>query len=401
MLRRTFLQASGLGLGLSILPMSELDAQELSASDKSVILVWLGGGPTHVETFDPKPEASIEYRSVVGSVRNGPIEIGGLWEKLSKQTHQMNVVRSFSHINNSHGAATHYVMTGHNINKEDGQTHPSAGSVVAAYYGSNRLNGQPTYVRQQKINGDDSAYLGAVASPFFASGEGLNNLGLNVARQRFDERNNLLESLNNLAINPQDMNEKRLQANAILRGKVRESFDITREPDTIREQYGNTDIGRDMLLARRLIEAGTKFVTIHYGGWDMHSDIKKGLEGRVPPLDTALASLTLDLEGRGMLDNVLVVVCGEFGRTPKINSGAGRDHWGRLSTLAFIGGAYDRGRVIGESDRSISEPKSEPISPMDLRATIFDHMRLPTDLQYLDHAGRPQFMLPEGKCILG
>jgi len=400
MLRRDFLKASGLGIGLSILPMSELDAQELSASDKSVILVWLGGGPTHVETFDPKPEASIEYRSVVGAIQNGPIMIGGLWEKLSKQTHQMNVVRSFSHINNSHGAATHYVMTGHNANTEDVQNHPSAGAVVAAYYGSNRLNGQPTYVRQQPIHGDGSAYLGASAGPFFASGEGLNNLGLNVELDRFEARNNLLQSLNRLKDNPQGFDEKRKQANAILRGKVRESFDISRESDTIRAAYGDTDIGRDLLLARRLVEAGTRFVTIHYGGWDMHTDIKMQLESRVPPLDAALSSLTLDLEGRGMLDNTLIVITGEFGRTPKVNMGAGRDHWGRLSTLAFIGGAYERGRIIGESDKTISEPRTEPITPMDLRATIFDHMKLPRDLQYLDHAGRPQFMLPEGTTIL-
>ena len=387
---------------LSLLGMNA-DALTVPAvqTDKSVVLVFLAGGPTHVETFNPIPNAPTEFRSIIDSLqaKDSDIMMGGLWNNLIKHTDKINVVNSFAHRNNSHAQATHWVMTSHNTKENNSQEHPSHGSVVSRYFGSSQDNGMPTYVRQNGIYGSDASYLGAEFNPFESSRK--DNLGLNIDLERFRDRQNLLTQLDKLDrnINTGPIDAYKAQAYAILLNKVKEAFDIDKEKPKTKRLYGKSSIGKEMLLARRLIENGTKFVSVSYGGWDMHRDIEKGLNNKIPPLDKALSAFLEDIDQRGMLKDTLVIITGEFGRTPKINNNAGRDHWGALSTLAFAGGDYEQGRVIGRSDTKATAPNSLPITPMDIRATVLDHMEIPSNLTYFDTFGRPQYMTT-GKVIL-
>lgn len=411
MKRRDFLRVGALGLGLSNIPFSDsVFAENNIQTTKSVIFIWLGGGCSHIESFDPKPDSPVEFRSTVGNTfaghnntKNGrtsftDIMLGGLWTNLIHEDRHMNVVRSFTHGNSSHATATHWVMTGYNTRENGNQQHPGNGSIVSRHLGTNAPNGIPTYIKYGNIYGDNASYIGANYNPFDAA-QGKRNLTLGVEASRLNDRISLLKSIqqerkhydNNVVDSYQD------QAHGMLLSNLEKAFEPS-EKD--RERYGKSTVGDQLIAAKQLTKAGTKFVSVHYGGWDMHQKIKENLEVRVPPLDKALAMLTDDLVDEGRIKDTLIVITGEFGRTPKINVSGGRDHWGRLNTLAFIGGDYDGGRVIGKSSKNAEYAEENPVYPMDVRATIFDHMNIPKDLMYDDHAGRPQFMLPEGNNIL-
>ncbi|OUT57962.1 hypothetical protein SV7mr_10100 [Stieleria bergensis] len=413
--RRDFLQVGALGLGgltLSDMLRNKTEAANagISTTDKSIIWLWLSGGPTHVETFDPKMTAPAEYRSVTGEVKtNLPgVTLGGNFQRMAQVADKMAFVRSFAHTNSGHSGGTHYVMTGYDNRLADNgavSSRPGIGSILSRVRGTNHpVTGMPTYVRLNGIYADGPAFLGTAYGPFDSGGEARRNMALNVARERLDSRRELLKGIDNLrrdidssdVMNGLDAFDQ--QAFDIILSRSQQAFDLKYEDPRVVSRYGK-GLGEKLLQARRLCEAGCGFVTVNFGGWDMHGNIKQSMDRLGPQVDQAVAALVEDLSLRGQLDNTLLVVSGEFGRTPKINGGGGRDHWAPLSTLALAGGGLQMGQVIGESAEKVDVPKTSPIGPQDLLATIFHVMGINQRLQFVNQAGRPTYMVEQGKPI--
>jgi hypothetical protein len=381
-----------------------------AAKNTSVVWLWLGGGPTHVETFDPKMDAPAEYRSTVGAVKTSipGVEIGGVFPKMAQVADRMAFVRSFAHGNSGHSGGTHWVMTGYDYPPADNgmaQVKPSFGSILSRVRGaSNQASGLPTYVRIGGIYGDGPAWLGTPYSAFDTGGSARNNMNLKVSMDQLNERQSLLKTIDRIDRHidrsglMDGLDSFETQAFDMILSRAKEVFDLNREDPRVKDRYG-PGLGQQMLLARRLCEAGVGFVTLHYGGWDMHGSIKQSMENLAPQMDNAVAAFVEDLQFRGMNDNVLLVISGEFGRTPRINGSAGRDHWAPLSTLALAGGGLRMGQVVGESNSKVEVPKSKPITPQDLMATIFHVLGIPADLQFRDPAGRPTYMVDGGRPI--
>jgi hypothetical protein len=413
--RRDFLRIGALGMGGLLLPdllraRAAQAAAGAATKNASVIWLWLGGGPTQVETFDPKMSAPAEYRSTVGAIQtNVPgIEIGGVFPKMAAVADKMAFVRSFAHTNSGHGGGTHWVMTGYDFPPADNNqpaVKPGFGSILARLRGANNpQSGLPTYVRIGHIYGDGPAWLGPSYAPFDSGGNARTNMNLHVTLDRLAERRSLLKTFDTIdrTIDKsgllQGLDSFEGQAFDLILSRAREVFDIKREDPRTRDRYG-PGVGEQLLLARRLCEAGVGFVTLHYGGWDMHGEIAKSMRSTAPQLDHAVAALVEDLANRGLDQEVLLVISGEFGRTPRINPGGGRDHWAPLSTLAFAGGGLKMGQVIGQSSEKAEVPKSRPITPQDLSATIFQVLGLPLDQHLTDPTGRPVAMIDGGKPI--
>ena len=413
--RRDFLQVGALGLGgLTLSDVLRTKAQAESAgtssNSKSVIWLWLGGGPTHVETFDPKMTAPSEYRSVTGEVQtNLPgVTLGGNFERMATVADKMAFVRSFAHTNSGHSGGTHYVMTGYDNRLADNgaaSDRPGIGSIVSRMRGTNHpLTGMPTYVRLGGIYADGPAFLGTAFGPFDSGGEARRNMALNIQETRLDSRRSLLEGIDNVK---RDIDRSKVmdgldafdqQAFNIILSRSQQAFDLKYEDPRVVDRYG-TGLGQQLLQARRLCEAGCGFVTLHFGGWDMHGGIKAAMDNLGPQVDRAVAALVEDLELRGQSDDILLVISGEFGRTPKINGGAGRDHWAPLSTLALAGGGLQMGQVVGESAEKVDVPKTTPITPQDLLTTVFKVMEMDRRIQFTNQAGRPTYMIEHGKPI--
>ena len=418
--RRDFLRVGSLGLGsmgLGALTLSDVlrsrsEAREagLNVKDTSVIWLWLGGGPTHVETFDPKMTAPSEYRSVTGEVKTTipGVTLGGHFEKMAQVADKMAFVRSFAHTNSGHGGGTHFVMTGYDNRQVDNgglPTRPAMGSILSRVRGGNHpVTGMPTYVRLSGIGSDGPAFLGAACSPFDPNGQAKRNMSLVVDKLRLDKRRDILKGIDtiNRAIDRSKLMEGldafEQQAFNLVLSKSQQAFDLKYEDPRVVDRYG-PGLGQQLLQARRMCEAGCGFVTVQYGGWDMHSNIKKSLDGRAPQVDQAVAALVEDMSQRGVDKNILFVVTGEFGRTPKINGNSGRDHWAPLTTLALAGGGLKMGQVVGESAEKVDVPKTKPIRPQDLMATVFEVLGIDQRLQFVNTAGRPVYMVEEGKPI--
>jgi hypothetical protein len=413
--RRDFLKVGALGLtGLALPDLLRLRAAAKESGkptkNTSVVWLWLGGGPTHIETFDPKMSAPKEYRSIVGATKtNLPgVEIGAVYPKIARMADKFAFVRSFAHGNSGHGGGTHWVMTGYDFPPADNNMapiKPGWGSILARHRGPNNpATGLPTYVRINGIYGDGPAWLGTSYAPFDTSGNSRGNMDLKVPVPRLGDRRSLLKTFDTIdrqvdksgLLTGLDSFES--QAFDLIQSRAREVFDVRREDPRTRDHYGQ-GLGEQMLLARRLCEAGVGFVTIHFGGWDMHGQIEAGMKNLGPQMDCAVSAFVEDCTQRGMDKDVLLVITGEFGRTPRINGGAGRDHWAPLSTLALAGGGLKMGQVVGESNAKAEVPKSRAVSPQDLMATVFHVLGIPTDLQYKDPAGRPTSMIDGGRPI--
>lgn len=414
--RRDFLKAGVLGMGglaLSDLLRFRAQANEQGRPTRStsVVWLWLGGGPTHVETFDPKMSAPAEFRSTIGAVQtNVPgIEIGSVFEKMARVSDKMAYVRSFAHTNSGHGGGTHWVNTGYNFVAADnggGQSKPGFGSILARHRGSNnRETGLPTYVRMSGILGDGPSWLGSAYAPFDVAGNARNNMNLQVTLDRLADRRNLLRSFDSLDRQVdrtglmQGLDSFETQAFDLLLSRARETFDVSREDPRTLDLYGNNRLAQQMLLARRLCEAGVGFVTLNYGGWDMHGNIAQSMRQTAPAVDHAVSAFVRDVTQRGLENDILLVITGEFGRTPRVNAGAGRDHWAPLSTLALSGGGLRMGQTVGESNARAEVPRTTPITPQDLMATIFHVLGIPQDLHYNDPTGRPTVMVNGGRPI--
>lgn len=418
--RRDFLKVGALGMGALTLP-DLLKARAAQAKtgqqtkNTSVVWLWLGGGPTHVETFDPKMSAPAEFRSTTGAVKTNVegIELGGNFEKMAKVADKMAFVRSFAHGNSGHGSGTHWVNTGYNFVAADnggGQTKPGYGAILARHRGANAPSGLPTYIRMGNILGDGPSWLGSSYAPFDVGGRARQNMNLQLPVDRLGERKELLKGIDTL---DRDLDASGLmngldsfegQAFDLILSKAKETFDINKEdPKTLAkyrgERNGRGNLGEQLLLARRLCEAGVGFVTVTFGGWDMHGQIKNAMDRNGPVVDHAVSAFVQDIAERGLDKNILLVISGEFGRTPRINQNAGRDHWGPLCTLAMAGGGLKMGQTVGESTAKAEVPKTTPITPQDLMATLFHVLGIPQDIQFKDPSGRPTSMVVSGKPI--
>ena len=409
--RRDFLRLGSLGPGALALPQLLQAKDDASASgrairNKSVIWGWLAGGATHVETFDPKMTAPVEYRSTTGEVQTpvAGMTLGGTFPQMAKLGDKLSVVRSFAHGNSSHGTGTQWIMTGYKpVGRE--QHKPSIGSIVAKLGGTfSPETGMPSYMRMGNIRGDGAAFLGPQYAPFSPSGQAAKNMTVTLPTERVGDRRELLGQLDKIdrdidrAGTLRGIDGYEEQAFNLMLGQAKEAFSTKGEDPKTIKRYGNR-VGKSLLSARRLCEAGASFVTVSSGGWDMHSNVARSMKSRGTEIDQGVSALIEDLHDRGMQDDVLVVVTGEFGRTPRVNKRAGRDHWGNLCTLALSGGGLNMGQVVGKSSPKAEVPYTTPIRPHDLMATIFDLFGIPLRQQIVNFQGRPVYLLESGQPI--
>jgi uncharacterized protein (DUF1501 family) len=413
--RRDFLKVGTLGLtGLSLPGLLAARANAAqdgkSIKDTSVVWLYLSGGATHVETFDPKMSAPSEIRSVTGEVTTSlpGVTIGGTFPKMAAVAGKMAFVRSFAHRNSGHGGGTHWLMTGYDNRMIDNgglPTRPSLGAITSRVRGANHpVTGMPTYVRLNGIGSDGPAFLGTAYAPFDPNGQASRNLALTLKEDRLQDRRELLTDLDRFRKDADatglmnGLTAFESQAFNLILGTAPEAFNVKKEDQKTVERYGK-GLGQQMLIARRLCEAGCGFVTINYGGWDMHGQIEQAMKRRAPELDQAVAAFLDDLSYRGLSEKILLVITGEFGRTPRVNRNAGRDHWAPLSTLALAGGGLRMAQVVGESSAKLDVPKSKPISPQDLMATVFHVLGIEPRTQFVNPQGRPVFMVEDGQAI--
>ncbi len=431
MTRRSFVQAGTLGLGgltLQSLLQAKANAGQAGAElvkDKAVVVLFLSGGATHVETFDPKMSAPAEYRSMTGEVATKipGVTIGGGFPEIATMADRMAFVRSFRHGSSSHGRGRELVLSGGNTLKA------SMGSIYSRLAGpTNPKTGLPNYSLVTPAGADakfrqgdsigsagQAGLLGGAYNPFDPSkgSEVKQNMRLNMPVDRLDDRRALLGQLDGLKrqldASPGYEGSDKFQKQAfdVVLGGAADAFDLKKEDPKLVDRYSTEKfkdlkgkgLGHQMLLARKLVEAGVGFVNVSSGGWDMHRGLVKAMDTYGHSVDHAVATFLTDLESRGLSDKVLLIITGEFGRTPRINKNAGRDHWGNLCTLALAGGGLKMGQVIGESDRKVSVPAQSPVSVQDLMGTVVNLMvdvpamrllaDIPVELTQFIGQGRP------------
>jgi hypothetical protein len=389
------------------------------ARDTAVIQVFMGGGPSHVDLYDLKPHAPAEirgeFRPIATSIPG--VHISEHLPHLSGALRNIALVRSVTHANAGHLPASHWMMTGYQPPQSTTtNVNPALGAVVARTRGPN-APGLPAYVsipRRQLLGA--AAYLGPAYNPFTTESDpnspkfAVRNLGLpeGIDGARLDDRRGLLDRLDRMRAAVDRHGElagidrfSREAMEIVTGSRAREAFDIGREPPAVRERYGRSPAGQSCLLARRLVEAGVTFVTVLSGGeWDTHRDNFRTLKDRsLPPVDRALAALVGDLHERGLERRVLLLVTGEFGRTPKINEFSGRDHWPGAFSVLLAGGGLRVGQVVGATDERAAYPTTRPVSPGDVRATVYHFLGVDPAGEFHDRSGRPLRILGEGRPI--
>ena len=427
--RREFLRIGTLGMGgltlanwLGLKAVADSQAPQL-LSDKAVVVLNLQGGPTHIETFDPKMTAPAEYRAMFGECKTAlaGVTFGSHFPQLAQMADRMAIVRSYRHGIGSHATAAKHVMAGGMASGAN------MGSVYARVAGANspRTGIPNATVIVPKACGEQYKSLSSNPSrvvdigdlpshlrPFdpSAGGQIVENMRLRIAEDRLGDRRSLLSQLDGLRRHAEQTSfdgatRYQQQAFDVIVGGVSSAFDLSQEsPETIarydtgafkipgklqkkkKNVPGQSPIalGKQMLMARRLVEADCRFVTVTSAGWDMHGNafgINDGMPLLGPAVDRAVSAFLEDLQQRGLSEKVLLVITGEFGRTPKINNKGGRDHWGNLCTLAFAGGGLPMGQVIGQSDRRVGRPASDPVSSSNVLATIMHTLINPAELR--------------------
>ena len=390
--------AAGLVLGgrMGMAAPTQAPAALRKATAKSVIQVWLWGGPPHTDTFDPKPDAGPDYTGPLTKVTQTNVDgivIGELLPLLAQQADKYSLIRSMTHGNNGHETAAYMVQTGREPGGKD--VFPSLGAVVALFKGD--VPGSdgliPPYIVLTQPQGrfSEAGFLGSRYKPFATGGdpgkpvfvvEGIALPG--VSRERQKSRRGLLHNLDTLgqamAGNPQlvPLKSSETKAYDLILGEAGKVFDLTEEPDDLRLLYGRTTFGQSCLAARRLVERGIPYVTINHGGWDTHKEHFQAMRRKLPELDKALSTLLLDLSERGLLDSTIIMCCGEFGRTPKVDWGGtwngGRHHFGAVFSCLVAGGGFKGGRVVGSSDAKGETVKDRPVYPPDLIGSIYELM---------------------------
>lgn len=437
--RRGMIKAGMAGMaGLSLPGL--LQAREFAkksgssvGSHKSVILLWMAGGPSHIDTLDPKPYLPENRRGPFGSI---PTTLPGVHvcehlPKYAKLTDKLTIIRSVDARGSNH-QPNQVMQTGNRAaapraNRE-GKMYPAISSVVGQRYGANQ-SGLPPSVHlnvRDKTHFAWGGWLGKQHDPFVGDNPAkLFQLPGDISINRLDDRRSLSQSLERLRRgidqrgDIEAMNTFGQQAFDLVTGpRAREAFDITREPQKVRDSYGKHAWAQKALLARRLVESGVSFVTIDLsnhrasGTWDTHGDkavggvyggIVSGLKPLLPVFDHLYSTLINDLSDRGLLDEVLVIAMGEFGRSPIMGTQAGftggRNHWPSVMSMTLAGGGFNHGQVIGASDRDGGQPGERPVTPGDLAATIYHHFGIPLDGTYEDHRNRPRYIVEEGKPL--
>ncbi len=428
--RRSFLQAGVLGglAGLTLpqwLRLKASAAQDGRATrDTAVILIWLDGGPTHMETYDLKAAAPAEYRGPLRPTRTNVAgsEVCELMPEHARVMDKLAVVRSLHHTIGDHFAGAHWMLTGYHGSTAANldPMYPSAGSVAAKLRGANRP-GLPAYVAVPfaasvgLVPGYNSAaYLGTAYNPFQTGGDpnaptfSVRNLTLpgGVTLAQLEDRRALLANFDTLrrdldrSGSLQSLDRFQREAYEMISGPAaRQAFDVGKEDPRLRDRYGRHNWGQSCLLARRLVEAGVTFVTVHMGGWDDHANIEAAMKGKLPPYDRAVAALVRDLSDRGLYDRVAICVCGEFGRTPRVNASAGRDHWGQSGFCVLGGGGLKTGVVVGSTTDKGEYPKERPVGPEDMLATLYHVLGVDPKTTFVDRSGRPHPVLNKGEPI--
>jgi hypothetical protein len=419
--RRSMLKVGALALGGLTLPgLLKARAQSGSAANrKSVILVWLAGGPSHIDMYDLKPNAPAEVRGEFKPIStNVPgIQIGEHLPLQAKIFDKLSVVRSAYHTNAGHGMGSQWMQTGYQATIEvNDNIYPSTGSVVARLKGANEP-GVPAYVNlPRKASFANAAYLGASYNPFAPDANPsdpnfqVRNLKMpgRVSAERLENRKKLVSDIDSLR---RDIDLKgdiggldtfyRDAMEMVTSVKAMSAFDVNKEPVKLRDRYGRNDLGQCCLLARRLVESGVTFVTVQAGGgWDTHGNNFTELKRRLlPQYDAGVAALVEDLHDRGLSDDVLVISFGEFGRTPKINKDAGRDHWPGAMSVLYAGGGLKMGQMIGTTDSSAAYPTSKPYTPGCVLSTMYHVVGIDHKHVFHDDAKRPLPVLSEGDPI--
>lgn len=421
--RRDFMQvgfAAGLGLTLPQLLRQEAQgaAKYYPTRDgvaKSLIHIYLPGGMAHQESWDPKPYAPAEYRGPFKPINTSVdgLQFGEKMVNMAKVADKITVIHSMTHREAAHERGTHNMFTGYR--PSPAIKFPSFGSVISHELGSR--NNLPPYVcvPNQPNEFAGTGYLSSSYGPFSlgadpaSSGFSVKDLNLpnGVDDKRFERRRTMLEAVDShfRSIEKSDQIDAvdsfyESAYGLISSQKAREAFDMSKEEDALKEKYGKNQAGLRMLMARRLVESGVRLVTLTYGGWDHHSNIQSAFGSRNgPELDKALAALLTDLDERGMLDETLVMVSSEFGRTPKINKTDGRDHWPRVFSSVLAGGGVKRGYVYGASDSLAAEPDRDPVNPMDFATTVYNQLGITADKELVAPGPRPMEIVDGGHCI--
>lgn len=427
--RRDFLRLGSVaGLFGSTMTLPRLLAAEADSPtarrNTSVIFLFLKGGMSTIDGWDLKPNAPAEFRGEFNPIETTVpgIQISEHLPQIAQQMHHFSLIRSFGHRNSDHGPADHYMLTGYhpiagfNPNLSPNNQRPALGSIISHETGSESR--VPAYVcLPQNHASSGPAYLGPSAAPFVIEANpaapdfSVPDLSppASVATARSQRRKELLASVDQLqksATSRANRSASALHAfqeraiELMSSPQAKAAFDIHQESDALRDRYGRHTLGQSCLMARRLVEAGVRCVTIDHSNWDTHDNNFHVLKSQLfPALDTGLSTLFADLADRGLLDSTLVIVSGEFGRTPRINSNAGRDHWGPSFTVAIGGGGIRGGIVVGSSDRRAERPAVEPHGPEDLFATICHVMGIAADHEYFTPEGRPVKIVNQGRII--
>lgn len=435
--RRNMLRVGSLtGLGISLgnvlrTEAAQKDFVSKEGTAKSVIQIILPGGIAAQETWNPKPEAPLEYRGPFGFHKTPipGIKVGEMWPEIAKVADKMCVVRSVVGNIPDHGLATYNMITGQKPSQAI--KHPSVGAVVNHEFGPR--NGLPAYIGVPDVSGVAGAGTGYLSEKYGSFGVGgdpadgdnfqVRDLRLpnGVDMEAFSDRKTI-RSLVNEQFRKLESNQAALetmnsyydQAYAMISSQaVRDAFDMSKESEAMKEKYGmgkflerktyGTSLGSvaggRMLLARRLVEAGARFVSLQYGAWDNHVQLREEYERQMPSFDHALAALINDLDERGMLDSTLIWVASEFGRTPKINASAGRDHWSRVFSIGMAGGGLNRGLFYGDSDATSSDPSKDAVPLCDLHSTIYKCIGINSQKELMAAGERPIEIVDEGKPV--
>jgi len=381
---------------------------------KGVIHIFLPGGLAHQESFDPKPLAPSEYRGPFGAIdtKIAGVQFGEFMKKTAGVADKITIIRSMTHGEAAHERGTHNMFTGYR--PSPAVEYPSIGSIISHELGPR--NNLPPYVCIPSVPNEyaNSGYLSSAFGPFALGADPaqkdfkVRDLSLpnGVSDERFARRQSLLQTVDQHFRSMEKSDElDSMDAfyqhayKLISSQQAREAFNLEAEPAALRDEYGRTQAGQRMILARRLVEAGVRFVSLTAGGWDHHDNIKAGIQTNLPPTDQAIAALINDLHQRGMLDSTLVMVTSEFGRSPKIGPTGGRDHWPRVFSTMLAGGGVKGGYVHGSSDALGAEPENEPVSVADLATTVYNQIGISADKELMAPGNRPIEICDGGRII--
>lgn len=419
--RRGFLAAgAAAGLGINLGEFFAIRAAQAAENSyvkppvraKSIIHIFLQGGLAGQESWDPKPTAPIEYRGELGAIdtKIPGAQFSELLGRTARVADKLCVVRSLTHGEAAHERGQHNMMTGYR--PSPAILYPSLGSVVSHEYGPRK--DLPPYICVPNTPNpfSGSGYLSTAYAPFSVGDDparrnfrvrDLERPGF-VDDDRYHRRRAALDAVNEsftrrAASDAVDAMDEFYQRafNLIGSPTAREAFNLDKEDGAVKDRYGRNQAGMRMLLARRLVEAGARFVTLSYGGWDHHQGITRNMRRLMPEFDKGFATLIADLDERGLLDETIVLVSTEFGRTPKINGDGGRDHWSKVFSVAAAGGGLKRGAIVGSSGPTSSEPEDTPVSPEDLAATLYHQLGIAAEKELMAPGGRPIEIVKGGK----